>query len=230
MKRIIIFASGSGTNAENIIKFFKKTKTAEITKVLCNNEHAAVFEKCNKLNINCILFKKEDFYDCKNRKNYKNEVQLMIAQMRTLATRELLAMGCDRILSMDSDVLPKYNSIRCMLDMLSFDNGFYDVAQCPYPSQGGGSFLGGGGTKQRQILEDFKEEELKIPKDLMFEYLLSLENFSESHPTLKDITMKEALDAQKQIIDLGFTDQDIIAMKSEELMMEYKLWKQETGQ
>ena len=60
--------------------------------------------------------------------------------------------------------------------------------------------------------------------------MLSLENYSDSHPTLKDITMKEALDAQKQIIDLGFTDQDIIAMKSEELMMEYKLWKLETGQ
>ena len=71
---------------------------------------------------------------------------------------------------------------------------------------------------------------MKIPKNLMFEYLLSLENYSDSHSTLKDITMKEALDAQKQIIDLGFTDQDIIAMKSEELMMEYKLWKQETGQ
>ena len=71
---------------------------------------------------------------------------------------------------------------------------------------------------------------MKIPKNLMFEYLFSLENYSDSHPTLKDITMKEALDAQKQIIDLGFTDQDIIAMKSEELMMEYKLWKQETGQ
>ena len=72
------------------------------------------------------------------------------------------------------------------------------------------------------------DELMKIPKNLMFEYLLSLENYSDSHPTLKDITMKEALDAQKQIIDLGFTDQDIIAMKSEELMMEYKLWKQET--
>ena len=71
---------------------------------------------------------------------------------------------------------------------------------------------------------------MKIPKNLMFEYMLSLENYSDSHPTLKDITMKEALDAQKQIIYLGFTDQDIIAMKSEELMMEYKLWKQETGQ
>jgi len=71
---------------------------------------------------------------------------------------------------------------------------------------------------------------MKIPKDLMFEYLLSLESYTDSHPTLKDITMKEALDAQKQIIDLGFTDQDIISMKSDKLMLEYKLWKKETGQ
>ena len=46
---------------------------------------------------------------------------------------------------------------------------------------------------------------MKIPKELMFEYLLSLENYRESHPTLKDITMKEALEAQKKIIDHGFT-------------------------
>ena len=71
---------------------------------------------------------------------------------------------------------------------------------------------------------------MKIPKDLMFEYLLSLENFSESHLTLKDITMKEALDAQKKIIEQGFTDKDIIEMKSEELILEYKLWRKETGQ
>ena len=71
---------------------------------------------------------------------------------------------------------------------------------------------------------------MKIPKDLMFEYLLSLESYSESHPTLKDITMKEALDAQKKIIDLGFTDKDIVEMKSKELLIEYKLWRKETGQ
>ena len=39
---------------------------------------------------------------------------------------------------------------------------------------------------------------MKIPKELMFEYLLSLENYRESHPTLKDLTMKEALEAQKR--------------------------------
>jgi len=71
---------------------------------------------------------------------------------------------------------------------------------------------------------------MKIPKNLMFEYLLSLENYSDSHPTLKDITMKEALDAQKKIIDLGFSDRDIIEMKSEKLLIEFRSWKQETGQ
>ena len=71
---------------------------------------------------------------------------------------------------------------------------------------------------------------MKIPKDLMFDYLLSLENYSDSHPTLKDITMKEALDAQKKIIDLGFSDQDIIKMKSEKLLIEFRSWRQETGQ
>ena len=71
---------------------------------------------------------------------------------------------------------------------------------------------------------------MKIPKDLMFEYLLSLENYSDSHPTLKDITLKEALDAQKKIIDLGFSDRDIIEMKSEKLLIEFRSWRQETGQ
>jgi|TARA_B100001094_G_scaffold94290_1_gene90235 hypothetical protein len=74
------------------------------------------------------------------------------------------------------------------------------------------------------------DELMKIPKDLMFEYLLSLENYSDSHPALKDITMKEALDAQKKIIDLGFSDRDIIEMKSEKLLIEFRSWRQESGQ
>jgi hypothetical protein len=74
------------------------------------------------------------------------------------------------------------------------------------------------------------DELMKIPKDLMFEYLLSLENYGDSHPALKDITIKEALDAQKKIIDLGFSDQDIIEMKSEKLLIEFRSWRQETGQ
>ena len=71
---------------------------------------------------------------------------------------------------------------------------------------------------------------MKIPKELMFEYFLSLENYNESHPTLKDLTMKEALESQIKINDLGFTDKDIIDMKSVELLLEYKKWRKDTGQ
>ncbi len=60
MKRIVIFASGSGTNAENIIKYFQSTKTAVVTHVLSNNEHAKVFERCERLKIDASLFDKED--------------------------------------------------------------------------------------------------------------------------------------------------------------------------
>ena len=42
--------------------------------------------------------------------------------------------------------------------------------------------------------------------------------------------MKEALESQKKIIDLGFTDKDIIDMKSVELVLEYKKWRKDTGQ
>ena len=42
--------------------------------------------------------------------------------------------------------------------------------------------------------------------------------------------MKEALESQKKIIDLGFTDKDILDMKSEELLLEYKKWRKDTGQ
>ncbi|CAM1371786.1 Phosphoribosylglycinamide formyltransferase [Tenacibaculum litoreum] len=61
MKRIVIFASGSGSNAENIIKHFNSTKTAIVTHVLSNNQHAKVFDRCERLNIDASLFDRESF-------------------------------------------------------------------------------------------------------------------------------------------------------------------------
>jgi phosphoribosylglycinamide formyltransferase-1 len=61
MKRIAIFASGSGSNAENIITYFNATKTALVTKVFCNSKNAKVFERCKRLEIDAVLFSKDDF-------------------------------------------------------------------------------------------------------------------------------------------------------------------------
>ncbi|WP_299124415.1 phosphoribosylglycinamide formyltransferase [uncultured Tenacibaculum sp.] len=61
MKRIVIFASGSGSNAENIIKHFNSSQIATVTHVLSNNEHAKVFDRCERLNIEASLFDRESF-------------------------------------------------------------------------------------------------------------------------------------------------------------------------
>jgi hypothetical protein len=103
----------------------------------------------------------------KEGKNYERGSQLLIAQMRTAATKEALAWNSDFCLSLDGDVLPPHNAIRCMLDMLEFDNGYYGVSFCPYPSHGGGSFLGGRGNIERQIFPDYFEDEKDIPDKLL---------------------------------------------------------------
>ena len=63
MTRIAIFASGSGTNAENIIKYFQNSDSIRVSKVYCNKKDAGVFERCQRLNVPCIWFSREAFYD-----------------------------------------------------------------------------------------------------------------------------------------------------------------------
>ena len=58
MKRIVIFASGSGTNAENLIKFFHNSDNASVIQVLTNNPHAKVLERAKKLKVSALSFNK----------------------------------------------------------------------------------------------------------------------------------------------------------------------------
>lgn len=99
-------------------------------------------------------------------KNYQTEAQNMIARMRGVAFMAARACNSNFCWSLDSDVLPPENALECMLGMLAFDKGFYGVAACPYPSQGGGDFLCGRGTPQRTILPDATPEERTLPPRL----------------------------------------------------------------
>ncbi len=66
MKRIVVFASGSGTNAENIIKYFQKSNLAKVTLVLSNRKNAKVLERAEKLNISSKNFTKTEFTNSEN--------------------------------------------------------------------------------------------------------------------------------------------------------------------
>jgi len=92
--------------------------------------------------------------------NYKKNAQLLIADMRSVAHSLARKAKSDFCWSLDSDTLPQPNALRCLLDTCNFDGGFYSVAMCPYPNT---AFLGGFGTPQNPIAEDFLPHERILP-------------------------------------------------------------------
>ncbi len=63
MKKIAIFASGSGSNAQNIVEFFKDNRSVEIDSLWSNNESAYALIRAEKLGVETFTFKREEFYN-----------------------------------------------------------------------------------------------------------------------------------------------------------------------
>ena len=63
MQRIAIFASGNGTNAQNIIEYFQKKKTASVELVCSNKADAFVLERAVNLNVQPYVFTRQQFYE-----------------------------------------------------------------------------------------------------------------------------------------------------------------------
>ena len=59
MKRIVIFASGSGSNAENIIRHFLAADKVKVEAVFCNRPNAGVIQKAKNLDITVHIFDKQ---------------------------------------------------------------------------------------------------------------------------------------------------------------------------
>ncbi len=62
MKNIAIFASGSGSNAEQIIRHFERSPLARVAVVLANRPDAYVLERAERLDVPAEVFDRDDFY------------------------------------------------------------------------------------------------------------------------------------------------------------------------
>lgn len=63
MKKIAIFASGSGSNAENIAEYFRDNEFLNIECIYSNKADAFVLERAKKYNIPTFVFSRDDFYN-----------------------------------------------------------------------------------------------------------------------------------------------------------------------
>jgi phosphoribosylglycinamide formyltransferase-1 len=110
MKRIAIFASGSGSNAENIINYFNKTQTATVSKVYCNNKDAAVFDRCKRLKVDCELFSREDFFKTEKILSLLKESAdvIILAGFLWKIPSNLIKAFPNQIINIHPALLPKY--------------------------------------------------------------------------------------------------------------------------
>ena len=111
MKRIVIFASGSGTNAENLIKFFQYSDHVSVIQVLTNNPHAKVLERAKKLNISALSFNRIAFTGTNDVLNILRASQpdlIVLAGFLWKFPENILKEFPNKVINIHPALLPKY--------------------------------------------------------------------------------------------------------------------------
>lgn len=110
MKRIVILASGSGTNAENIIKYFKDSKSISVVQVLSNKKNAKVLERAKKLKVSSLTFEKEDLVTSDKVLNLLKSTAdyIILAGFLWKIPTKIIEAFPNKILNIHPALLPKY--------------------------------------------------------------------------------------------------------------------------
>ena len=110
MKRIALFASGSGSNVENIIRYFQNNNELEFPFVISNRSDAFVHERVKQLNILSYTFKRECFENGEVLDFLKGKsIDLIVLAGFLLKVPEnLLRAYPDRIINIHPALLPKF--------------------------------------------------------------------------------------------------------------------------
>ena len=106
----MIFASGSGTNAENIIQYFKKTNTARVIAVFTNNPNAGVINRVQKYDVPIEIFTKTQLFEIEILQKIKvlNPDLIVLAGFLLQFPSSIIKAFPDKIINIHPALLPKY--------------------------------------------------------------------------------------------------------------------------
>ncbi|HYW97218.1 MAG TPA: phosphoribosylglycinamide formyltransferase [Bacteroidales bacterium] len=111
VKKIAIFASGSGTNAENISRFFLQNDYARVALILSNKKEAAVHRRAASLGIPSVSFSRDDFYKTGRVPDILADHDIdyiVLAGFLWLVPTELIRSYPGKIVNIHPALLPKY--------------------------------------------------------------------------------------------------------------------------
>ncbi|EHQ28178.1 phosphoribosylglycinamide formyltransferase [Mucilaginibacter paludis] len=110
-KRIAIFASGSGSNAQKIMEHFKHSDSAEVVIVLTNNPEAYVLQRADNFEIPSHTFDRHEFYETEDVIRLLKNLQIdliVLAGFLWLIPPSLLKAFPNKIINIHPSLLPKY--------------------------------------------------------------------------------------------------------------------------
>lgn len=111
MKKIVVFASGSGTNFQNIANYFDKKQTAKIELLISNKADAYALERAKKMNISTLLINREMLYKSENVLNTLREINpdlLILAGFLWLIPENIIEAFPQKTVNIHPALLPKY--------------------------------------------------------------------------------------------------------------------------
>lgn len=107
--KIAIFASGSGTNTEEIIKYFQNHERIEISLILSNNPDAFVLQRAKNHQIPQFVFTREMFYKEKIVDEVLNDIDfIVLAGFMWLIPERLIKNFNNKMVNIHPALLPKY--------------------------------------------------------------------------------------------------------------------------
>jgi phosphoribosylglycinamide formyltransferase-1 len=153
-KRIAIFASGSGSNAQKIMEHFKRSTEAEVVLVLTNNPQAYVLQRADNFEIPSHIFTRREFYETDEVIRLLKNLQvdlIVLAGFLWLVPGTLLNAFPNKIINLHPALLPKYggygmygdhvhNAVLAAKDeesgiTIHFVNGKYDEGEIIHQSR-----------------------------------------------------------------------------------------------
>lgn len=111
MTNIVIFASGNGSNAETIIKYFQNNTKIKVALVVSNNPKAKVIEKAHKLSIPVLVLDNDNFsksdYLIEILEKHNIELIVLAGFLRKIG-EQLISKFENKIINIHPSLLPKY--------------------------------------------------------------------------------------------------------------------------
>ncbi len=108
MIKLAIFASGSGSNAENIFHYFKDNSSISVTTLVCNKSDAGVWNRFEKIDIEKIQINKNDLSSQEFLDSLQDIDCIILAGFLLLIPKELISMFKDKIINIHPSLLPKF--------------------------------------------------------------------------------------------------------------------------